>query len=495
MNNITDTVVTDVKANKRKCQELEADLKRHKQRADMSANMIQAMSKQIATLKNQTMMNAAKHMTNELILGGVRREEAEDPFEAARRFLQNRLTIDIPQDDILDAYRSKYSSERTIKGKNVQIPPVMFITTTEAISRKILRNKWRLTGQKQEPEGYGLYVRQCLPEGLREVRKRYSSYTTKIRETNDKKKEDEEKIQYWFSGDKFYVDGNLVAEDFAAPSPTDMLFLTEEEEQRMDAIHFAKSDMVTDQGSEFKAFGVETNDLATIRLAYKKVKQLEPKADHIMLGYRLVDEEGKTKHGGVHDGEYFGDLEILDILKNKEKAIMAVFVSRVYGGIHLGRKRFQLIKEVATEVIEMMKGIYLAREEKEVEVSFRETPREGRGGFNNQNRSGRRWEDRSITDERDRGRGFSGRPLDSGGGGSRGGRGYDYNNNRYSNKGNYGGYGGGVRGGGYNSGYNNNKNGSRGGRGYSYDQSGRGGYRYNRSNEDYRGRGRGGGDY
>ena len=358
-----------LQTSKRKSDEmLEEEVADQRKRLDVASNMIHVMSKELSHLKTQTTANAAKHMANELVMGGIRMEDAEDPIEATIRFIQHRLQIEVKQDEIHDAFRSDFTTKKQIQGRTIIIPPVMFVKTTESVRRKILRNTWKLTDIKQQPEGYGMYIRQSLPECFRDARRRFSTYTNKIRAKNAQKKEGEYKTQFWFSGEKFFVEGNMISENIAKPTPHDMLFISKETQALMDTIDFCKSHMIEEQGSKFQAYGVEVTDLDTINLAFKKIKQLEGKADHIMLAYRIVKEEGKIMQGSVHDGEYFGDLEVLETMKRKEKADIAVFVVREYGGIHLGKKRFQIIQDVAVEVIDKMKGKFVQLIEKDPDI-------------------------------------------------------------------------------------------------------------------------------
>ena len=69
-----------------------------------------------------------------------------------------------------------------------------------------------------------------------------------------------------------------------------------------------------------------------------KARQLVPKADHIMVAYRIPDMEGSCD-----DGEYYGDLQIMKLLKQKSITDVAVFVARSKGEANLGARRFQAI--------------------------------------------------------------------------------------------------------------------------------------------------------
>ena len=105
-----------------------------------------------------------------------------------------------------------------------------------------------------------------------------------------------------------------------------------------------------EQRSRFTGYCAKVMSLEEVKLAYMKVRKLDQRADHIMLAYRIKTEEG-VKQGSVHNGEVFGDLEIMKVLIFQERVNIVVLVSRLYGGVHLGRLRLQMIKGITEEMI------------------------------------------------------------------------------------------------------------------------------------------------
>ena len=93
------------------------------------------------------------------------------------------------------------------------------------------------------------------------------------------------------------------------------------------------------------------NTLDQIDLGYMKIRQVKKYSDHILLAYRLKNEDG-FKQGGSSDKEYYGDQEVLKIIKRKHAVNVAVFIARDYGGVPLGPIRFKIIRALAGEVLE-----------------------------------------------------------------------------------------------------------------------------------------------
>ena len=69
-----------------------------------------------------------------------------------------------------------------------------------------------------------------------------------------------------------------------------------------------------------------------------------------MTAYKVTLSDGKELTGSSSDREYGSGKVVCEVLESKELNNVVVFVRR-YGGSHLGPKRFQIIKQCATEAI------------------------------------------------------------------------------------------------------------------------------------------------
>ena len=74
-------------------------------------------------------------------------------------------------------------------------------------------------------------------------------------------------------------------------------------------------------------------------------------SDHMMTAYKVTLSDGKELTRASSDREYGAEQVVCKVLKSKGLNNVVVFVRRRYGGSHLGPKRFQIIKQCATEVI------------------------------------------------------------------------------------------------------------------------------------------------
>ena len=76
-------------------------------------------------------------------------------------------------------------------------------------------------------------------------------------------------------------------------------------------------------------------------------------SDHAMYAYNFTDPEGNNRSGYYDDGEWKGSTVLSSILEDRKLSDVILIVTRKFGGVFLGKKRFQLIKKAAAEVVNL----------------------------------------------------------------------------------------------------------------------------------------------
>ena len=129
------------------------------------------------------------------------------------------------------------------------------------------------------------------------------------------------------------------------PRFSGILSIDQQEQARFDKIKLLQSSEIKDKSSIFTAFAAQARNITDVRLMCKKVKQIMPEADHLII-YSV----GKLE--GYHDsGEHGAGKRISNIMKDLNCQNTVLVTARVYGGIPLGLKRFVLIDKVSNEVL------------------------------------------------------------------------------------------------------------------------------------------------
>ena len=114
----------------------------------------------------------------------------------------------------------------------------------------------------------------------------------------------------------------------------------------MNNMKFTRSEVIKERHSAFQGHAVSVNNTSEVKLAYRRIKQLYLESDHIMLAYNA---KGYTDH--QDDGEFGAGKKLDQIIAQSLMKNVALFVTRDYGGIHLGQRRFFHIEKVARDIL------------------------------------------------------------------------------------------------------------------------------------------------
>ena len=305
----------------------------------------------------------------------------------------NKMSLMFNSEDLIEANRSNNFTEKRINNRMVRIPPVMFIKVTERLRKQILSNSWRLANMKDDIDGFGYYVKQSMPEPYRAVHAKYQMDFNRIKDENWDVPEGEPHSDCRFIKDRFYIDGKVQKEDISPPTPAEMFFMTDDVCRKIAMLDLKTSVPKEENRSRFTGFCATVTTLDDVCTAYMKVKKMEQRADRIMLAYRIKHEDTLTE-GSVSNGEHFGDLEVMKVLKFQERVNVVLLVARIYGGVHLGKMRFRLIKEVAEEALTQVPGEIFCLPKPQCSETRRGRPRgcgrgsRGRGSGDGQFRGG-----------------------------------------------------------------------------------------------------------
>ena len=106
------------------------------------------------------------------------------------------------------------------------------------------------------------------------------------------------------------------------------------------------SSIVTEKASSFVAQAYTATNINKVRQAYKHVltNPTAARATHVIMAYRIGEEEG-----WVDDEEHGAGHFLTTWLARHKLCNIAIFITRQYGGQHLATRRFELMREVATE--------------------------------------------------------------------------------------------------------------------------------------------------
>ena len=298
---------------------------------------------QLKSLNEKVAMLTSRSMEKNLTISGLlgenkKSKEKEDCKSNVINFLKEMVEIDVDSSEIYIAHRVG-----NIKDQRNNKPRLMLIKCKSALKQRILRNAKNLK-DKQNEQGDYFYINKQLPDQIaeqnREVREQ-----VKAQKVKDSSLPASDRSQILIKNNTVYVDGQPIEKQLKEIEVND-LFPDKIESGKQEKLKLSSSDAITQEGSTFTAFALKTGQIHEVRRAYRKLYRENPSATHVIGAYHL-----KNHKGHQDDSEYGAGSRLLKMIEKQYTVNTAVFVVRIYGGRHLGPKRFNIIQDVAKEAL------------------------------------------------------------------------------------------------------------------------------------------------
>jgi hypothetical protein len=151
---------------------------------------------------------------------------------------------------------------------------------------------------------------------------------------------------------KVMVNGVTHKSPLAPPTLQEILQVTHEEIKVLHNINFYASDAIQEKGSTFRALATPIVNKQDARLAYRAMSRFPgtSSATHLIAAYMDISGEFEYYDDGDHGlGKFVFDM----IYDNSKRGIM-VFMSRDYGGRHLGAMRYEIVQNVVDQAMDKM---------------------------------------------------------------------------------------------------------------------------------------------
>lgn len=326
----------------------------HEERITALENQVDTSNRDVALLKGftekhekqldhqekNTTQLVARSMSKNITISGLMESPKENCAKKVFDFLRGEMMIQVSPQEIKVAHRLGFHAPGL---KNTK-PRLMVVRVSRALRERILQNKSRLK-DKLNAEGNQYFINLQVPEAMMAEKKALSYEVNRIKKYNEKQHKKEDKINYTVKGKQLYVEKELHIQNVFPPRPLE-LFVSPEEQERMDDIELAISQPKMKGGSIFVGLATEATTLEQVNRAYRRVRQMYPSYDHAMMAYRIQNYSGYQD-----DGEYASGIKMHAMIYAMKQNNLAVFVVRNFGGSHLGLKRFEYILDVAEKAV------------------------------------------------------------------------------------------------------------------------------------------------
>ena len=150
---------------------------------------------------------------------------------------------------------------------------------------------------------------------------------------------------------KVFIDRKQYVKAVDPPKIKDVLLMTQEKKDELQQYKIAIGPHLDESDSRYYTYSAEVNDLQDVKNVYLRLKRLHLAATHVMCGYRIFGVEAHQLQDYCDDNEHGGGRTILNQLKKAGVLNYAVFVIRYYGGVHLGPRRFEIIRQLTDQCV------------------------------------------------------------------------------------------------------------------------------------------------
>lgn len=355
VNKLDQTVLDDTEGLKNKVQELEKaatdmnqnyvdlskELESIKYQQDIIKGYTCKQADEISDLQEKAIEAIAKSMEKNITISGLREEQDEIPIEVAKKFLETELRIiNLESNELFkikDAFR--------VGQKDPAKQRLLVLKSNLFLKRKILEAykeyKERLGGGKPQ-----FFVNAQMPDKMVEQNRLVRHLIWDQR----KKEEDlplEQKGRITVQNNTVLVNKKVIKTRLPAVKPRHM-FQDPENQNKLDNIKLVSSEIKAERGSYFRAFAARCTKAEDAHLVQVKVRQNIPEATHIVTAFNPDQERHPRQNFAFQDdNEHGAGLRMVCFLQENNYQDVALCIVRIYGGIHLGPRRFDIMKEHA----------------------------------------------------------------------------------------------------------------------------------------------------
>ncbi len=294
--------------------------------------------KDIQMLKDSIMDQQTRSMNKNILLHNVSEQHDENCEDIFRNILMKETDMDKRRLQALSIEKAhRIGTSREDKSARPKVVNLLsrkdkehIIQGWHAKCRKMDESQVRLTNQ--------------VPFEI--VQRRAKNYQM----VNDMKAKAPEgtEVKYRMQGDKLYINNQLIKPKVEKVTVADMFSLDMDDVGAAEDYPQGESKTLFDRGSSFSAKVIMTANINEVRKAYKTTvaSPARAKATHNILAYSIGNERSWED-----DGEWGAGQFLTSWIKRKKLDNITIIVTRQYGGIHLGTKRYENIKEVCEDAL------------------------------------------------------------------------------------------------------------------------------------------------
>ena len=325
--------VLDVRALQTENRELQLQLQQ-------SNGMVARLASRVTALEEKVVSMEAHALKKNILIYNIPEINAEDIHKETENFLSSILKI--PESVLFSKTNPgaeiRIDVAHRIGQKGAKPRPIVVSFTTQQGRNMVLSYTKNLKATQ-------FAMSEQLPATIRERRTAQIPLMVKMR---DEARRNNSSASIRLVKDKLYVNNNIISDHFEA-NPLNYHVATNNVIDN-DLIKHSTPRVVKNSVFQGHYFRIHTKDDA-IQMLRALHQNDVAESDHLIYAYRLTDADGQAMSGHSDDGEWNASNILKDLLQRHGQSEVILVVSRKFGGIKLGKQRFDIIKQVASEVL------------------------------------------------------------------------------------------------------------------------------------------------
>jgi hypothetical protein len=287
--------------------------------------------KEMITMRNKILDLEKRSMNKNLCVQNLPEAPSENAANAFKAFLGDKLE---PRNyDIELAHRNgpKFDNDARTRPMIVQLA-----------KRGMVENIIKATKSDGEYNKGQIRVSRQVPTELRHV-------TAKLHHLADFTKKTHPNARVEVKDRAIHINGQKMRPPLTPPVLEKTLTCNPTEIDIMRQVNFYASELIGQKGSTFRAFASPAHCAEDARYAYLAISRFPRVASssHLISAYLTNNDE----YDYFDDGDHGLGRHVFDLMQEKNIQGVIVFLSRDFGGFHLGNDRFSIINKVVNQAL------------------------------------------------------------------------------------------------------------------------------------------------
>ena len=342
------TYKEDIAKMEKRVEKLELTVSKLQDDLTITKGVLQVHDKSLMSNADKLVDLTARSMSNNITISGISGDCAKDEKCKPKvlDFFKDNMKMEVREEEVLVAHRLGKWSIKASK------PRLMVVRCSQSLRDRVFQFTSNLKGQKNDKNDF-YFVKPQLPEPLFTQKKEREEQikVIKLANANIPDNESDKRTKYEICDKTLFVNGKPQKKYIHPPTVQDILNVDKFTQEKMDTLKNYHTVHITDKENVFQGHAYQVRSNEEVNLAYKKIRTLFPEADNIPMAYTF-----NSLFGHHDDNEHGAGSKMRKILLDRGVRGVAVFVTRIFSGIHIGQRRYVHIEQLTRQALDLLQS-------------------------------------------------------------------------------------------------------------------------------------------